>query len=298
MKKSLLYLSAAFFMLVSAAYAQYSNSSMTGPWIMSGNGLQNYLVFNGSGVISEAGVVNASGQGTYLIQSNGSIAGTVFYGGNQVPFSGNMLNDSTAQFTIMSVFNFTVNKVKNQAQLGGVWGNQLVQTVGGNSTKNLTIEVDANGDIVNTSGLTGPVTGKLFYSNGKIAGYIKTGETAPWDQIQLKGTNFTGTVISGVGALDLNGSTANSYSLTQQSGLSAVEISNTSFKMYPNPASTQVVFEGPASGTLNVYDVLGNNVVSIVLTSSKTVLNISDLSKGMYVYNVSGSSVQGKFIVE
>lgn len=298
MKKAILLLSSLFVLTTSSLVGQYSNASWNGPWIISGNGIQNYLVFNGSGLILEAGKIGATGgQGTYSINPAGIISGTIVYGVSTVPFTGSFSNDSTA--TISVGLSFTVNKVKNLGAAGGVWGNQLDQTVGGTSTKNMTFEVDANGDVVNASGFTGPVSGKVYATNGKVAGLINTGESAPWNQIQLNGTSFTGTSMSGT--MDLTGSSANAFSLTQQSGLSSNELNSSKVQPYPNPVNTQFSIEGLSSGTLNIYDVLGNNVSSIIITASKTTLDVDvlGLSQGVYFYSVAGNeNVQGKFIVE
>lgn len=62
-------------------------------------------------------------------------------------------------------------------------------------------------------------------------------------------------------------------------------------KVYPSPAVSSVTIEyvnGSATAvkTINVYNVLGGKVLTAQLTTAKTALNISSLTKGIYIVSI------------
>ena len=303
MKKSLLLLTAAFTLIAGTlSAAVYSNASWDGPWIASGP-IQNYVIFDGAGNITEAGVPGATGsQGTYAITSGGAVSGTIVYMGTPVSFTGTFTNDSTTAVSVMGgMVSLTFYKVKNKAVMAGTYDGSVTQTSGGSATQNVNFVVDVNGDITSSSNLIGPVSGKLVYSNGKVSGLIKSGESAPFTEIQITMTSgYTGGAsLSGSGTL--TGNKTATFSLTKSSSVGVQAVSNTQFNAYPNPAKDQFTIEGATNGTLKIYDILGNELMNTTITSAKTTVNVSTFSNGVYFYNITsaGSSVKaGKFIVE
>ena len=66
------------------------------------------------------------------------------------------------------------------------------------------------------------------------------------------------------------------------------EYADAGIRVYPNPASDVIYIEGMADGNkdLYVYDMLGNVVVAKTSSNNDVVLNISDLSRGLYLLKI------------
>ncbi len=85
-------------------------------------------------------------------------------------------------------------------------------------------------------------------------------------------------------------------------GINEVSI-NTTFKAYPNPASSLITFEMPIakSASLVIYDITGKVIFNqnINATSGIYNLDLSSFNSGMYIYNIisGNSSSTGKFSV-
>jgi hypothetical protein len=59
------------------------------------------------------------------------------------------------------------------------------------------------------------------------------------------------------------------------------------FKMYPNPTNgNQVFFNLSENATVNLYNILGKKIVTAKLSEKNNSLNISNLSKGIYLIKV------------
>jgi hypothetical protein len=68
--------------------------------------------------------------------------------------------------------------------------------------------------------------------------------------------------------------------------------------LYPNPASTEITIETPATGQLSILNLNGQPLITSQVKEAKTVVDISTLPSGIYVVKVVGEKgVQlGKFI--
>ncbi|MFT6745741.1 MAG: hypothetical protein ACJAZ2_000075 [Glaciecola sp.] len=64
-------------------------------------------------------------------------------------------------------------------------------------------------------------------------------------------------------------------------GVSDVKAS-TGFSVYPNPASSVINIEGASSGTIKVLNTLGSVVAALAFDGTKTSVDVSGLSKGLY----------------
>ena len=101
------------------------------------------------------------------------------------------------------------------------------------------------------------------------------------------------------------------------SGMNYLALSTQHLIVYPNPSTGEFYFEGIRPGsTLEVYDVLGQNILSTIVSPSgggkpatpqawgqeTYLLNISSQAKGVYFYRVvsnGDAAVQaGKIVVE
>ena len=71
------------------------------------------------------------------------------------------------------------------------------------------------------------------------------------------------------------------------STLSTKKIVFESFKMFPNPANgDRVYFSVTEDATINIYNVIGKLVSTRAVTKSKNNINISELSKGVYLLKI------------
>jgi subtilisin-like proprotein convertase family protein len=80
--------------------------------------------------------------------------------------------------------------------------------------------------------------------------------------------------------------------VTKKPAVGLASLSTGEFKIYPNPASDLVMIESPAEAFLLVYSIQGQAVYSSALDQGIKQVNISNWSKGIYVFclrNASGS---------
>lgn len=77
-------------------------------------------------------------------------------------------------------------------------------------------------------------------------------------------------------------------------------VTNSSFRVYPNPASDQVFIEVEDGSIIEICNVAGSVVKSLVATSNKQSISVADLAKGMYVIKVTtdGNSQTTKLLVK
>ena len=92
-------------------------------------------------------------------------------------------------------------------------------------------------------------------------------------------------------------------SLALANGLSLVEFQNenTKLKVYPNPVSNLLYVEIPSqydTATVKLYDILGKKVLEKIVSSTQTKINVSNLSKGVYLAKIeaNGLSITKKII--
>ncbi|MEI6297729.1 MAG: T9SS type A sorting domain-containing protein, partial [bacterium] len=86
-------------------------------------------------------------------------------------------------------------------------------------------------------------------------------------------------------------------------GITSVEklVPESSLTIYPNPASNSITIEAPATSSqsqLSIKDVNGQVLIARQITESKTQVDISNLSSGVYfVWLACEKTVQvGKFV--
>ena len=309
MKKSLLLLSAAFAMLAGNTSAQYSAATLTGPWIISnGSTIQNYVVFDGVSALTEAGVPGATGgQGSYAVTNtvSGATSGTILYAGFTVPFAGNLTTDSTFSGLVGGSIAITFTKIKDKSIMAGTYDGTVVQTSGGSGNQTVNFTVDTNGNIVSSTNLTGPISGKLFYSNGKVTGLLKSGSSTPFNEIEVNLTGYTGSnSLAGIAVLNGSGM-AGTFSFTKSATTSVAATEGLTLSVYPNPSNDQVVIESSAlsNGNFKIFNIVGDEIANGVLNTNRTVISTKalQLSAGVYFYSISSNgetAKQGKLIVE
>jgi hypothetical protein len=74
------------------------------------------------------------------------------------------------------------------------------------------------------------------------------------------------------------------FIINSTTGLAEQPANTTRFNFFPNPASSLLTIEGASGETeLSIYDLPGKKLFSTVLRESKTTLDLSFLSKGIYI---------------
>jgi len=91
-------------------------------------------------------------------------------------------------------------------------------------------------------------------------------------------------------ALYLNGNIVASAMLSTKASVSEQTSENTTFSLYPNPASDIVTLNigntNNADLSLNIYNVIGNLVKSEMLKQNNRQISIGDLSNGVYLVTI------------
>ena len=69
-----------------------------------------------------------------------------------------------------------------------------------------------------------------------------------------------------------------------------IEVNVREDAVYPNPAKNQITVDAPRGGTFQLYNALGSLVRSENLNSGKNSIYVDDLSNGVYLYSVDGTT--------
>jgi hypothetical protein len=206
MKKAAL-LCFALLCLASAAEAQYSNASLDGPWVLDIQGVEAYdyavyLIFDGQESIIGIGIMNPPDSiGTYSVAPDGAISGYIWSDGYK-PFTGQILNDSTAVF-YSGPLEIPLLKVMDRGACSGCWQGQFVED-GTNETHDVLMAINPDGELEFCDGFAPPVAGRFYYQSELLAGHLSTGETSSgWNEIMFLDTHMDGdSVMAGTFGLD------------------------------------------------------------------------------------------------
>ncbi len=69
-------------------------------------------------------------------------------------------------------------------------------------------------------------------------------------------------------------------------GVSTLQYVVNNLKLYPNPATTELIIEHAANCGVTFYDVAGRVIINAVITSDKQQVNIASLDRGIYLVEV------------
>ena len=102
-----------------------------------------------------------------------------------------------------------------------------------------------------------------------------------------------------------SGTTAITTNVSTCAGLSSPFAEN-SFQFYPNPAADQIILSvSPdllsAAKSVEIYDGIGKHINTVIITSEKTQINVSNLSRGVYtcrIVNSANQTIVKRFIKE
>lgn len=126
---------------------------------------------------------------------------------------------------------------------------------------------------------------------------------------EWKEASFSFTVPAGVTRVRFqhwNGNTnylkyMDDFSIALTSSLSVKELAQFSFKSYPNPATNQLNLSADKNiDKIEIYNLIGQQLLNKDLNSNNTQVNVSSLSKGVYVVKAFIGDTEGsyKFIKE
>ena len=272
-------------------FSQYSNVSLNGPWLTYTDN-DAYMLFDGNGNITEFGVfggVTGSNVGTYNVASNGSITGNLALFG--ITFTGQLLAVDTGYLNVLGMGIIPIYKVHHPGALTDTLTGTFVND-SNSTTKNVVFIMNADGQIINSSGSFPGVSGRIYTENGIFAGFIKTTDSDNcYNQIMISG-NYSGNLLSGTMSPDCNiyGGTV---SLTRSGQATLIGIlsffTENNFSVFPNPFTESIAFEFNRTGevSLRLIDVNGKIVFSgFVNDNVRTLHNLSSLEKGVYLLEI------------
>ena len=74
------------------------------------------------------------------------------------------------------------------------------------------------------------------------------------------------------------------------SGENVDELLLNNFKIYPNPASSEInIISRMKKADVKIYDMTGRCVKDVRICDDNTRINISDIEKGLYLININGN---------
>ena len=297
MKKLLLLFALANFLLPAQLFAQYSNASLNGTWVIMG---QNdiYINFDGNGHITDMGFQQDSvfPVGTYSVAVQGAFTSTLNLTQGITTVTGNMLTDTSAVIVVDTTQGpFLVFKVSNTGALAGVWSGYIYDSTT-QALRNIQLTVNSSGTITASTGVS-LIGGNIYAVRDTFAGYLTTNDTeCVYKYIGIYGI-ASGDSLTGIAQLGLNlnnnGNQSNpcfnkgAVHLTKiTTGIASVK-NNVDFLVYPNPFSDliEIAINNPTGKIeADIFDVLGKKVYSAVYGNAQniTINNLPMLSRGVY----------------
>jgi hypothetical protein len=161
------------------------------------------------------------------------------------------------------------------------------------------LDNDGLNDIVLSSGSSGSGNDLVWFKNNGAGSF---GSETVIDATQSQAFVYNVLDYDGDGDLDIASCAYNQDDLNYFENLletlSTNDFETSEIKIFPNPASSELNFEGLTTATLDIsiYDVLGRNVLNASISTNKT-LNVSQLVNGIYTITVNGK-MTSKFIKE
>ena len=161
------------------------------------------------------------------------------------------------------------NHCTTQGSISVTQPNQIQVTT--NSTSANGSQADGSATVANISGATAPY--QYFWSTGSTAQTITDIATGTY----------------GVTVTDANGCSQTATDVVGDKAATAISaVSNDlTFSLYPNPARTQVFVQfdqaGNAATTLSVRNILGQTIISQLISVSQTELDLNALANGVYL---------------
>lgn len=261
-------------LMLQNARAQYSNATFNGPWLMHTVPLSpfgdsvNYLVFDGAGHVIDGNMFPAPVQGTYNVNSNGSFTLMLTLEGDTMNFGGLLISQNESQ----PMGGWKMTRVPNPGALTETLTGTLITN--GYGQRSVSFTINHNGIITGSTGLTNPVSGRVYAGLGMFIGHVKTGDASGnhWNEFSIFGYYSNDSLNGAVSVDGPRDSRREGTALLIRSGRATptgIETANTSVSeptLFPNPATSQVMVTGlpesQSSWNYQWIDLLGRTVGS------------------------------------
>jgi hypothetical protein len=193
---------------------EWTLDSFTGPWLLTADGTAAiYVISDGVGSITEWGAFGAL-DGAYDVAEDGSFSATLDQeGGDPLVLEGSFTSSNTIDIT--NPVPGTMRKISDASACSGRWSGTFDETEG--ETVPIDFNLGSDGSVTNFSGITGPVTGRMFCEAGTVVAFFRTGEDIgdPYNQIGLEGIRTVNS-ITGSLYLDDGGEVSGTFALVKQ----------------------------------------------------------------------------------
>jgi len=179
----------------------WTSASFSGPWLFSSRSERDaHLISDGGGSISDCGIFNFK-SGTYQVGEDGSFSATLkTEEDSSIKLSGHFTSGTTISIQSPSG---TMTKISDASACSGTWSGTFKEKDGPSTA--ITFKVNDYGAVTSFTGISGPVTGRMFCQAKKVAAFFETGVDSedPYSQIGLEGTKESRRI---TGSLYLNDS--------------------------------------------------------------------------------------------
>ena len=335
MTKKIILASIAF-LYANTLFSQYSNATLNGQWLLHGGPISAanaeadtslfYVGFDGNGNIIDWENFGPVG-GTDSVTASGFISMTLITGS---------VNGSTEDTILLSAQLTSPNyatmgpgaglsKILNVGALTDSLVGVLNSPIAGQ--RDIMLQLNSQGQIISSTGLTTPVSGRVYADSGIFMGHVKTGDTfmytadslgSSWDEFTIVGS-YVNDSLNGVIFLDgpKDHSPHGTVHLVRRGTATAAGILPVktggvprSFSLsqnYPDPfnPTTTIRFELPLRShvTLMVFNTVGQKVAELINSDEERGIydvrfDASGLASGTYLYRLqAGGFVETKKLV-
>ncbi len=290
--------------------AQYSNTTLNGPWLIYQQPLRPavdttmYMVFDGNGTITDMSGFGTITTGNYHVTASGTLSALLVcqsLSGNSdsLQFTGQLTSQTTGTLHLVGMdLAYNMQKISNPGALTDSLSGILGFVCG---SKNIVLRLNSDGVITAASGsLVQPVSGRVYTESGVFIGHVKTGDLPvqscisggltieySWDEFTIIGTYQNASL---VGVLEIDGpydipGTVNLVRTGSVSGTFPALASDQRLLVYPNPANTfialNIVQAGHQEMELEIFNMVGEKVKSGKLNQNRQKIDIADLKDGI-----------------
>jgi PKD repeat protein/photosystem II stability/assembly factor-like uncharacterized protein len=200
----------------------YSNASLNGPWFFHQKPLTpyndnlSYLVFDGNGNILDMSGFGWPIGGTYSVSSDGIFSGNLIMDEETYPLIGQLTSPDAGTCKAAGM-NWIISRISDPGALAdSLIGTLYTENCG---QSDVSFKLNSQGEIISATGLTPPVTGRIYADMGVYLGHIRTGDINGngWNELSIMGY-YTDKLLNGTVSLEMQGSCGNTASQLARAG--------------------------------------------------------------------------------